>query len=51
MLTEQEVLLGKGPRAESSQLREPRGLLCPMAHSLRFYGEGISFWVVSDQSS
>ena len=28
----------------------PGGLLCHVAHSLGFYGEGISFWVVSDQS-
>ena len=29
----------------------PGGLLCHVARSLRFYGDGVSFQVVSDQSS
>ena len=43
VLTKQEILLGKGPRVESSRVREP-------APWLGFYGDGISFWVVFGQS-
>ena len=50
VLTKQETLLGRGALAESSRLRKPRRLLCHVAHSLRFYGVEISFWVVSGQS-
>ena len=50
MLTNQEILLGKGTRMESSRVREPRRTVLPMAHSLRFYGDGISFQVVFGQS-
>ena len=39
MLTKQEVLLGRGTRAESSRVGNPGGLLCHMAHSLEFYGD------------
>ena len=42
-LTKQETLLGRGTRAESSRARNPGGLLCPMACSLRFYGDRVSF--------
>ena len=41
VLTKQETLLGKGPRVESSGVGEPRRT----AHSLGFYGDGISFWL------
>ena len=46
MLTKQEILLGKGAQMESSRLKEPG------EHGLqsRFYGDGISFWVVLSQS-
>ena len=49
VLTKQEILLGKGARAESRRERNPGELLCHVAHSLRFYGDGISFWVVFSQ--
>ena len=50
VLTKQEILLGKGTRVESSRVREPRRAALPMARSLGFYGDGISFWVVFGQS-
>ena len=49
MLSKQETLLGRGTRAESSRLGSPGELLCRVAHSFRFYGDGISFQVVSGQ--
>ena len=49
MLTKQEALLGKGTRVDSSRVK-PGELLCHMACSLRFYGDGISFRVVFGQS-
>ena len=30
-------------------LGDPGGLLCPVAWGLRFYGDGVSLWVVSGQ--
>ena len=50
VLTKQEILLGKGTRVESSRVREPRRTALPMARSLGFYGDGISFRVVFGQS-
>ena len=50
LLTKQEILLGKGTRVESSRVREPRRTALQGAHSLGFYGDGISFWVVFRQS-
>ena len=50
VLTKQEILLGKGTRVESSRVREPRRAALPMARSLGFYGDGISFSVVFGQS-
>ena len=50
VLTKQEILLGKGARVESSRVTEPGELLCRMARSLGFYGDGISFQVVFGQS-
>ena len=50
VLTKQEILLGKGTRVESSRVREPRRTALPMARSLGFYGDGISFSVVFGQS-
>ena len=44
--TKKDILLEKGAQVESSREREPRELLCPMACSLRFYGNGVSFPVV-----
>ena len=35
---------------ESSRLLESRGLLCHISHSLTFFGDGVSFRVVSGQS-
>ena len=47
----QETLLGRGtPRWRAALVREPGELLCNMAHSLGFYGDGIGFLVVSGQS-
>ena len=50
VLTRQEILLGKGARAESSRVREPKRAALHVAHSLRVYGEGTSFWVIFSQS-
>ena len=41
VLTKQEILLGKGTQVESSRVREPRRTV--LAHSLGFYGDGVSF--------
>ena len=46
MLIKQEILLGKGTWVESRRVREPGELLCRVARSLAFYGDGICFWVV-----
>jgi len=46
---EKTLMLGKGTRVENSRVREPR-TLCRVAHSLGFYGDGISFHVVTGQS-
>ena len=43
-------LLGRGARVESIRVRDPGRLLCHMARSLSYYGDGISFWVVFGQS-
>ena len=51
VLTKQETLLGRGARAESSRWGDPGGLLCHVALSLRFHGDGVSFRVVFSQSS
>ena len=48
VLTKQEILLGKSAQVESSRVREPRRTALP--RGLRFYGDGISFWVVFSQS-
>ena len=49
VLTKQEALLGTGALAESVKVREPRKTLCHVAHSLRFYRDGISSRVFSGQ--
>ena len=46
MLTKQETLLGRGARQRAGGWGSLGGLLCHMAHSLGFYGDGISFQVV-----
>ena len=48
VLTKQELLLGKAPGRRA--VGNPGELLCHMAGSLGFYGDGISFWVVLSQS-
>ena len=48
VLTKQKMLLGKDPWAENIRVRD---LLCHVACSLRLYGNVVSFWVVSGQSS
>ena len=50
VLTKQEILLGKGTPVETSRVREPRRTSLPLARSLGFYGDGISFRVVFGQS-
>ena len=50
MLTKQETLLGRGAQVEIRRVRNPGGLLCHVAHSLGFHGDGISFRVDSGQS-
>ena len=50
VLTKQETLLGNGARAESSRVREPRRTALPSGSHVRFYGDGLSFWVVFGQS-
>ena len=50
MLTKQETLLGRVPGQRAAGLRNPGGWLCHVAHSLWFYGDGVSFRVVSGQS-
>ena len=50
MLTKQETLLEKGARTENSRVRESRRAACQVAHSLWFFGDGISFWAVFGQS-
>ena len=46
MLTKQEILSGKGARAESRRVREPRGTALPCGSESRFHGDGISLRVV-----
>ena len=50
VLTKHEILLGKGTRVENRRVGEPGELLCRVARSLGFYGDGISFQVVFGQS-
>ena len=50
LLTNQEILLGKGTWVESSRIRDPRRAALPHGWQLGFYGDGISFWVVFSQS-
>ena len=42
--------IAKGHLGREQKGKETGGLLCYMAHSLRFYGEEISFQLVSGQS-
>jgi len=51
MLRKQKALLGRGTQGESSRLREPRRTFCHLARSLRCHGNGVSFRVLSGQSS
>ena len=48
-LTKQKTVLV--PKWRAGGWGNPGGLLCHVAHCLRFYGDGVSFQVVSDQSS
>ena len=51
VLTKQETLLERDAQAENRRVRQPRRrLLCHVARNLGFYGDGVSFWVVSGQS-
>ena len=50
MLTDEETLLGKGTWAESNRVRSPGEMLGHVAGGLGFYGQEVSFWVVSGQS-
>ena len=49
VLTKQETSLQRGAQVESRRVREPRRTALPVAHSLRFYSDGISFQVVFSQ--
>ena len=50
VLTKQGILLGKGTRAESRRVREPRRTALSHGLQSRVYGDGISFQVVFSQS-
>ena len=50
MLTKQKTLLERAPWQRAAGKGNPGGLLCQVARNLGFYGEEISFWVVSGQS-
>ena len=50
VLTKQETLVGRGTWVESSR-GNPGEVLCHVANSLRFYGDVVSFWVVSTNHS
>ena len=50
MLTKQEILLGRAPGWRAGGWGNPGELLCHVARSLGFGGDGISFWVVFGQS-
>ena len=41
--------MGRGARVENQRIREPRRAALPRGPRLEFYGDGISFLVVSDQ--
>ena len=49
MLTEQEILLGKGTWGESRRVREPRRTALPHGFAVSGFMV-ISFWVVFGQS-
>ena len=52
MLTKKKALLGRGSRWRAAGgVREPRRTALPCGCSLGFYGNGVSFQVVSGQSS
>ena len=50
VLTKQEILLGKVPGLRAVGKRNPGALLCHVPRSFGFYGNGVSFQVVSGQS-
>ena len=50
MLTKQELLLGRALGWRAGGEGNPGELLCRVAHSLGFYGDGINFQVVFGQS-
>ena len=50
-LTKQETLLGRAAQVERSRVREPRRTALPRGSRLQVYGSGVSFQVVSGQSS
>ena len=51
MLTKQKTLLGRAHRGRAARRGNPGELHCHGAHSLSFYGNGVSFWVLSGQLS
>ena len=50
VLTKQEILLGRAPGWRAGGSGNPGELLCRVARSLGFYGDGLSFRVVFGQS-
>ena len=51
MLTKQETLRGRGPRAESSRVREPRRTALPCGSQSRVLVSGLSLANHSDSGS
>ena len=51
VLTKQKTLLGRDTQAETSRVRETRRTTLPRGLQSPVYGNGVSFWVVSGQSS
>ena len=47
MLTKQDILWGTGAQMESRGLRGPRRTVLNETSSVRFYGDGVRFWVIT----
>ena len=49
VFTKQTTLLGRGPGQRAAEWGNPGELLCPVTHSLMFYGNKLSLQVISGQ--